>query len=366
MKIRPPGPRRRKGRRRIVACDRLCRNRHRAGLGEIVKTGVRKSSCPPPPQVDRTGIPQGHPEARIILSTSRHYDQVKTARIYHGGVRLYRTLHVDTRGQTQVGNSTTIMKSKYAPSIHLSVAICAVLTAVPAMCKAEPTAPERKPLSQKNWESKLRDGDMVFIRSFSGNADDIAALSGQNAPTEADKRFTHCGIVFKDKNGAWTVYEGKGRYKQDPVNLKQWQTDEANGNPLQEVYVRGLADRSLLTKDVLSKMKDRAGALHHTHYDSGFMWSDDFIYCSELIWKAYFTALGKNVFKEPHAIRDYLDGLPADRVKAIITKLNLTKARDCRPEGKKDFSDGERAIIPEEIYESAVLVSVTDDSPLRP
>jgi hypothetical protein len=92
-----------------------------------------------------------------------------------------------------------------------------------AVCWAQQNSSEREPLSPSNWESKLREGDIVFIRSRSGNASLIAKLSNIEATDDtgkpgdetferADRVFTHCGIVFR-KNGEWMVYEGAGRGK---------------------------------------------------------------------------------------------------------------------------------------------------------
>ena len=205
---------------------------------------------------------------------------------------------------------------------------------------------------------------MVFIRSVTSNAKDIADLSRPKADADPDKIFTHCGIVFRETDkDEWKVYEGRGRNGQDPLGLAKWQEAEGEGKVQHNVYVRRLADRSVLTVDVLKAMEAKASALHHTSYDFAFIWTtDNFVYCSELIWKAYAAALGKNVLKEIHAIGGYFEGLPKERVAGMIEKLKSTKARKCWPKEKKDFDAKEKAITPEEIYDSPGLVSVTDDS----
>jgi len=175
--------------------------------------------------------------------------------------------------------------------------------------------------------------------------------------------FTHCGIVFNDK-GVWKVYEGRGRDGKDPVSLEQWQKDEGDGRAIHNVYVRRLADRSVLTNDALKRMRDRADALHHTHYDFGFSWSDDYVYCSELISKVYEKAgAAANALKKPHSIKDYYEAVPA-LAQTIKDQLDYPKAKACR--GGKPFNPEEPAISPEEIYNSSGLVSVNDDSPNDP
>lgn len=204
---------------------------------------------------------------------------------------------------------------------------------------------------------------MVFIRSVTDQAKTIAALGQPPPGADSDKVFTHCGIVFDDK-GVWKVYEGRGRDGKDPVSLEQWQKDEGGGRAIHNVYVRRLADRSVLTKDALKIMRDGANALHHTRYDFGFSWSDDYVYCSELIYKAYEKAgAAANTLKKPHPIKDYYEAVPA-LAQTIKDQLDSAKAKTCR--GGEPFNPEEPAISPEEIYNSPGLVSVNDDSPNSP
>jgi Permuted papain-like amidase enzyme, YaeF/YiiX, C92 family len=240
-----------------------------------------------------------------------------------------------------------------------------VLAAAPALCRAHQGVSERKPLSKQNWPTKLQDGDMVFIRSVTPQAQTIADLARPKAGTDPKKVFTHCGIVFRDGKGGWIVYEGRGRNDEDPVSLEKWQTDESGGEAGHDVFVRRLRDRSALTEDALKSMRDKAYALHHTNYDWGFMWTDKFVYCSELIWRAYETAKVESALNKPHAIKEYYEGLSDQAAKDIKKQLNGDKARARRPGGAA-FDPEEKAISPEEIYNSPGLVSVDDNSPNAP
>jgi Permuted papain-like amidase enzyme, YaeF/YiiX, C92 family len=145
----------------------------------------------------------------------------------------------------------------------------------------------RKPLSAENWSKKLRDGDIVFIRSRNNNSQLIADLSSPSAPMDADNVFTHCGIIFK-QGGTPKVYEGAGRG--EVLSLAQWQVSEANGGMLHNVYVRRWSRGDELTPQKLRIILDRAAALHYKPYDFGFSWTDRFSYCSKLVWKAYDAA----------------------------------------------------------------------------
>jgi len=226
--------------------------------------------------------------------------------------------------------------------------------------------PARKFLSEKNW-SKLKDGDMVFIRSRSKNAALIAQISGISPSDENDAVFTHCGIVFRDSEGL-KVLEGAGRGK--VLTLADWQKSEAkdaghpNGENPHNVYVRRWGTSGELTAPRLSDLLKRAKALHDVGYDWGFSWTDNYAYCSELNWKAYHAAGLKDL--PLHSIGYYLEKLGPQGPDAEA-QLNRKETKDVYrrgPDGKgKDVDRAETAVSPEDIYTSEMLVSVDDSSP---
>src|SRR3954454_23018975 len=61
--------------------------------------------------------------------------------------------------------------------------------------------------------TKLEEGDILFIRSHSANADAIAKV------TKSD--FTHCGIAFKEGQ-TWRVREGAGMHS-TYLDIDHWQ-----------------------------------------------------------------------------------------------------------------------------------------------
>ena len=203
----------------------------------------------------------------------------------------------------------------------------------------------------------MREGDIVFIRSRSDNAQLIAALSNINAKDDADTVFTHCGIVFKDANdGKLKIYEGAGRGTH--LTLKDWREKESKGNgPLHNVYVRRWSGKPDLATG-LKKVLERAKTLHDTTYDNGFCWSDAHAYCSELVWKA-FEAGGFSLGQLP-TMEHYVSGASKAIAQEIKAKLEKEK-HDYRND--KGYDPGEPAVSPEDIYKSTALVSVTDDTP---
>lgn len=121
---------------------------------------------------------------------------------------------------------------------------------------------------------ELRDGDVVFQRSASRQSEAIAAA------TKSD--FTHVGVVFIE-GGSPYVYEAV-----QPVRKIAFQTWKSRGKDGQ-VVVKRLRDPQPLQ---VEKLKKEVRAFVGKDYDWQFDWSDNRIYCSELVWKAYQRACG--------------------------------------------------------------------------
>ena len=219
--------------------------------------------------------------------------------------------------------------------------------------------PKRQSLSPEHW-SKLKPGDIVFIRSRSSNAALIAALSNVAAKDDADDVFTHCGILFVDaSDGKLKVYEGAGRGRY--LSLAEWQTAESKGTvngkamtDLHNIYVRRWNGQPDL-QTAIGKILEKAKILHNTTYDQGFSWTDDHAYCSELVWKSY-QAGGLSLGTLP-IMAHYVDSVPDNLAQQIKAKLEAEK--DTYRNGK-GYDPQESAISPEDIYKSSSLVSVTD------
>lgn len=71
--------------------------------------------------------------------------------------------------------------------------------------------------------------------------------------------------------------------------MNEWIKRGENGSHT----LRRLKDaEKILTTDALAKLKAECDKFLGKDYDLVFEWSDDKIYCSELIWKAFDRALG--------------------------------------------------------------------------
>jgi hypothetical protein len=65
--------------------------------------------------------------------------------------------------------------------------------------------------------------------------------------------------------------------------LPEWIAQGIDGRYL----LMRLSDPHLLSAADLLAMLDEARSLQGTSYDNAFSWSDDQMYCSELVWKIY-------------------------------------------------------------------------------
>lgn len=127
-------------------------------------------------------------------------------------------------------------------------------------------------------DTNLQNGDIIFQTSQSAQSKAIQLAT--HSP------YSHCGIVFKENNRLY-VFEAVQPVKATP--LQDWIKRGKGGH----YVVKRLknADK-ILTADVLQKMKQEGEAMTGKDYDLTFEWSDNRIYCSELIWKIYKRAAG--------------------------------------------------------------------------
>ena len=126
--------------------------------------------------------------------------------------------------------------------------------------------------------SGLRDGDIIFQTSKSGQS--LAIQRATNSP------YSHMGlIVFR--GGRPFVFEASATVRFTP--LQAW-TERGDG---QHYVVKRLRDADArLTPEVLERAHTVARKFQGKPYDLAFGWSDDRMYCSELVWKVYKQALG--------------------------------------------------------------------------
>lgn len=126
-------------------------------------------------------------------------------------------------------------------------------------------------LLEKKVQNTFQEGDIIFQTSDSKQCEAIQIAT--------ESKYSHCGIIFIE-NGKTMVYEAVQPVKKTP--LKQW---IAQGK--ESKYVVKRLKNTILSPTVSKKMKRYGMTFNNKDYDLYFEWSDDKIYCSELVWKIY-------------------------------------------------------------------------------
>ena len=130
---------------------------------------------------------------------------------------------------------------------------------------------------------KIKNGDLIFQTSLSQQS-----LAIQLA---TKSKYSHCGLIFKDQDKLY-VFEAVQPVKRTP--LDNW---IARGQDAKYVIKRLKNADEVLTPQTLQKLKVEGEKLSGKNYDLTFEWSDEKIYCSELIWKIYKRATGIEIGK---------------------------------------------------------------------
>ncbi|MFZ1688932.1 MAG: YiiX/YebB-like N1pC/P60 family cysteine hydrolase, partial [Flavobacteriales bacterium] len=143
----------------------------------------------------------------------------------------------------------------------------------------------------------VQDGDIVLQTSFSPQCSAIREAT--------QSEWTHCGVVFME-HGKAMVLEAVGPVLKTP--LEEWLGRTAHWT------IRRLKDPSKLTFEARARMRDAGENMLGKDYDARFLWNDDEIYCSELVWKIYQNGAGVEVGEVEKWGSMKLDGPAAQRI----------------------------------------------------
>jgi uncharacterized protein YycO len=131
---------------------------------------------------------------------------------------------------------------------------------------------------EKPQSHEPQNGDIIFQTSKSSQSKAIQLAT--------QSEYSHMGIIY-EYDGQFFVYEAIQPVKLTPLN--DWVKRGENGH---YVIKRLQNSDEILTPQVLLKMKTIGDRFKGKNYDIYFDWSDDKIYCSELVWKIYKEATG--------------------------------------------------------------------------
>ncbi len=164
-----------------------------------------------------------------------------------------------------------------------------VLTSVVAMtasCNNRTSLEERPHSTSVNQtaprrlvvERGLRDGDIIFQESTSNQSDMVRALTRS--------QWTHMGVIFKASDQAF-VFEAVS-----PVRKTSLQTWISRGRGRRYAVKRLRDAESKLATNTIDRMKRLGASWLGRPYDLRFQWSDDSLYCSELVFKLFERGAG--------------------------------------------------------------------------
>lgn len=191
----------------------------------------------------------------------------------------------------------------------------------------------KESISKTINENLIKDGDIIFQTSLSTQSKAIQLAT--------KSKYSHCGIIFKQKNNYY-VFEAVQPVK--ITSLEKWIT---RGKDSHYVIKRLKEADKILTPERLQKMKQVGQSFMGKNYDRTFEWSDDKMYCSELIWKIYQRTCNIEVGKlEKLADFDLTD-------KTVKLKL--------KERYQENIPLDEIVISPKAIFESKLLTKVYEN-----
>ena len=181
-------------------------------------------------------------------------------------------------------------------------------------------------ISKENEKADWKNGDIVFQDSESTQSEAIKLAT--------NSKFSHCGIVFNLDN-KWMVLEAVHPVRLLPI--EDWIAQGSDG----KYTKKRLKNVAILTDSIEDEMWSIGSTFLNKSYDIQFDWSDEKLYCSELVWKIYKRGVGLEL-GSPKMLKEYnLDS------KLVKEQLKLRYGTDIPLKDKM--------ISPQDIFESELL-----------
>jgi len=127
--------------------------------------------------------------------------------------------------------------------------------------------------NDRSEDLAFKTGDIIFQTSQSSQSKAIQLAT--------KSKYSHVGLIYNIDREAF-VYEAV-----QPVKITRLNDWIKRGDGSHYVVKRLKESADILTDENQRKMKDFGERYKGKNYDLYFEWSDDRIYCSELVWKIY-------------------------------------------------------------------------------
>lgn len=176
-------------------------------------------------------------------------------------------------------------------------------------------------------KTELQNGDIIFQSS----------TSSQSKAVELATRspYSHMGIIYINNNKPY-VYEAS-----NVVKLTEFKAWIKRGKKSKYEIKRLKNADGLLNDKNIKKLYDAGMKYRGKPYDLYFEWTDDRIYCSELVWKIYKDALGIEIGKLTY-LKDF--DLTSNEVKKKLAERY-----------GNSIPENELVISPDNMYKSDLL-----------
>ena len=148
---------------------------------------------------------------------------------------------------------------------------------------ANPVKQDNLRIGNTQLKQKIQNGDIIFQTSKSNQSKAIQLAT--------NSKYSHIGIIYKYDN-SFFVYEAAQTVKLTPI--VQWINRGVDGH---YVIKRLKNSKEILTTETINKMKLYGEIFKGKNYDLYFEWSNEKIYCSELVWKIYKENTGIEIGK---------------------------------------------------------------------
>ena len=124
---------------------------------------------------------------------------------------------------------------------------------------------------------------LLFAQEYTPHNGDIIFQTSQSSQSLAiqvatESPYSHVGIVYIQNDKAF-VFEAVNTVRLTPLD------DWVDRGKKDQITV--MRTKRALSQKQLQAMLDIGKKYQGKHYDLAFQWSDDTIYCSELVWKVY-------------------------------------------------------------------------------